>query len=57
MGDSQRKAATTLGFNKEKWDKNKRTHTDDKEWLELSNEERQAAAVLGYTQAAWDADD
>jgi len=56
LNDEQRAAATTLGYNKKSWDKDKSVPAEDKDWSELTSAEKGAARVLGYTQASWDAD-
>eukprot|EP00542_Grammatophora_oceanica_P020026 CAMPEP_0194026990 /NCGR_PEP_ID=MMETSP0009_2-20130614/1231_1 /TAXON_ID=210454 /ORGANISM="Grammatophora oceanica, Strain CCMP 410" /LENGTH=67 /DNA_ID=CAMNT_0038665909 /DNA_START=85 /DNA_END=288 /DNA_ORIENTATION=+ len=48
-------AATTLGYNKKMWDKDKDPESSDKDWEELTSAEQSAAVVLGYDQKKWDA--
>ena len=56
LTEAQKAAAKTLGYDKRRWNNNKRVASDDKDWAELSDAEREAATVLGYNQANWDAD-
>ena len=56
LPDNVREAATTLGYTKKIWDKDKKPASDDKDWEDLTPEERAAAQVLGYDERTWDDD-
>ena len=57
--DSERDAASTLGYTRKSWDnlsdEEKQPASTFKTWTALTDKERSALVVLGYTRARWDA--
>mmetsp|Transcript_9078 Transcript_9078/g.13243 ORF Transcript_9078/g.13243 Transcript_9078/m.13243 type:complete len:793 (-) Transcript_9078:404-2782(-) len=52
-----RDAATTLGYTKKMWNKDKEPPSCDLDWYLLTEEERQAATVMGYNEEKWNDED
>lgn len=57
LPDDAKEAATTLGYTKKMWDKDKEPDCMKLDWEELSKEQQAAAEVLGYNEKMWEEED
>ena len=49
-----KKAAQTLGYTSELWEKDGETEYDEYDWDELPKDVKAAAVILGYDEDSWD---
>jgi hypothetical protein len=53
LSDSERKAASFLGFDAESWDTDNKVYIDRLTWEELSPAQRKAAKALSFNKKTW----
>ncbi len=53
LNDSERKAASFLGFDAESWDTDNKVYIDRLTWDELSPAQRKAAKTLSFNKKTW----